>query len=236
MFHANDTLGEVVAKFPNAATVFQNSRLDFCCGGDRTLAAAVAESGELDLEDLLSVLNRAWSLQMAQNEPAEDWRDASLTALVDHIFQQHHAYLHQNLPLIGELTTKILRVHGARHGDVLTPLHRQFHRFKMEMEEHLIEEEVQVFPKIKEFERSHSRDLLAEAIRRIDKLEGDHDQAGYLLKTMRETTKDYKLPDDACRTFVRTYQMLEEAEDNTFVHVHLENNILFPRLRHLATQ
>ena len=234
VFHASDTLGTVVTKFPNAATIFQGFGIDFCCGGARTLEEAVSEK-ELSLEGFMITLNDAWSEQLNQDLQITDWAKASLTELVDHILQHHHAYLHQNLPEIGELTTKILRVHGANHGDVLSRLHRQFHFFKMEMEEHLIKEETIVFPLIKQYEETHSTNLLEEANQAIENLEKEHEQAGALLKAMREITNDYELPADACRTYTRTFQLLEEMESDTFLHVHLENNIVFPRLQKLAT-
>lgn len=235
MFHANDTLGTVVTKFPSAATIFQDVKIDFCCGGARTIEQASQEAG-LSLDALMNEINAAWERQQSQQQQTVNWQEAPLSELVDHILQAHHAYLHENMPIIGELTTKILRVHGEHHSDVLTPLHRTFHLFKLDMEEHLIKEEGTVFPLIKSYDGNLTAAALRSINQIIERLEQEHDEAGQQLKAMREATHDYDLPADACRTYTRTYQLLQELEENTFLHVHLENNVLFPRLRKMEAE
>ena len=134
LFNVGDTLGDVVTKFPYAATIFSQSQIDFCCGGARSIQQALDEK-DLDASGFMLALNAAWTEQQSQDSVFINWQEAPLTKLVDHILQAHHAYLQQNMPKIGELSTKILRVHGEHHGQVLSTLHRQFHLFKMAMEE-----------------------------------------------------------------------------------------------------
>jgi len=235
LFNVGDTLGDVVTKFPNAATIFSQSQIDFCCGGARSIQQALDEKN-LDASGFMLALNAAWIEQQSQDSVFINWQEAPLTKLVDHILQAHHAYLQQNMPKIGELSTKILRVHGEHHGQVLSILHRQFHLFKMAMEEHLIKEETQVFPRIKAYEETQTVADLRAVNQAITTLEQEHEEAGQLLRTMREITSDYELPSDACKTYALTFQLMKEMEDNTFVHVHLENNILFRRLRQLEVE
>jgi regulator of cell morphogenesis and NO signaling len=158
-----------------------------------------------------------------------DWNLAPFGQLIDHIINTHHAFLVKNLPRLSELTAKILRVHGAGYQE-LSKVYRLFHSLKMELEQHLIKEEEVVFPLIKEFEKAPSLETLNAAERVIEELEAEHEGAGDILKELRKVTSDYAIPADTCNTYVLTYNLLEELEGDLFKHIHLENNILFPRL------
>ncbi|ADG06358.1 DUF542 domain-containing protein [Kyrpidia tusciae] len=153
-FTGSDQVGDVVARFPKAAEVFKRHRIDFCCGGGRTIHDAAQASG-LNEDRILQELSDLYAENANLNEQNVNWANESMGALVDHIVNVHHAYLNTTLPVLGELTTKILRVHGANHGE-LASVHRLFHSLKMEFEQHLIKEETVVFPKIVEFENQKS--------------------------------------------------------------------------------
>ncbi|ABR34192.1 iron-sulfur cluster repair di-iron protein [Clostridium beijerinckii] len=231
-FNSNQKIGEIVTKFPNAADIFKEYKIDFCCGGDRPLITAINEQGVNEAE-ILEKINASYEkLQNKLYTNNKNWVEAPFDELVDHIVNVHHGYLYENLPKISELTTKILRVHGGNHSE-LSKVHKLFHTVKMELEAHLIEEETIQYPAIKEYLRSNSEVDLDKAINIINQLQDEHTGAGDILKELRKVTNDYKAPSDGCNTYKLTYAKLEEMESDIFQHIHLENNILFPRLSEL---
>ena len=231
-FNSNQKIGEIVSKFPNAADIFKEYKIDFCCGGDRPLITAINEQGVNEAE-ILDKINASYEkLKNNIYTNNRNWVDAPFDELVDHIVNVHHGYLYENLPKISELTTKILRVHGEHHPE-LSKVHKLFHTVKMELEAHLIEEETVQYPAIKEYLRSNSEADLDKAINIINQLQDEHTGAGDILKELRKVTNDFKAPSDGCNTYKLTYAKLEEMESDIFQHIHLENNILFPRLLEL---
>jgi regulator of cell morphogenesis and NO signaling len=202
--------------------------IDFCCGGNRTLSEALKQQ-QIDEKHFLEQLNQLYKQARQKQSQDVDFRQMPLGDLIDHIVQTHHAYLLKELPLLSEFVTKIFRVHGAAHPE-LAQLHKLFHQMKMDLEQHLVEEEEKVFPLIKEAEQSGTREAFRKAQETIAKMEEDHSAVGDLLKEMRAITNDYRLPEDACRTYTLTFQKLEELESDMFQHIHLENNVLFPRV------
>jgi regulator of cell morphogenesis and NO signaling len=231
-FNSNQKIGEIVTQFPNAADIFKEYKIDFCCGGDRILATAIKEQ-DINETELLDRINNSYE-KLRNNIYSKDrnWVEAPLDELVEHIVNVHHAYLYENLPKISELTTKILRVHGENHRE-LSRVHKLFHTVKMELEAHLIEEETIQYPAINAYLRSNSKADLDKAINIINQLQDEHVGAGNILKELREITNDYEIPADVCTTYRLTYSKLEEMEGDIFQHIHLESNILFPRLNEL---
>jgi regulator of cell morphogenesis and NO signaling len=230
-FHSSQKIGEIVTKFPKAADVLKEYRIDFCCGGDRLLLTAIKEQG-LPEPEILDKINNLY--EEFKNIKTEDrnWVEAPLGELIDHIVNTHHAYLGEELPRISNLTTKILRVHGEHHPE-LSHVHKLFHSLKMELDQHLIKEETIQYPAIKEYEKSKSEASLNKAVSVNKELENEHTGAGDILKELRRVTNDFTAPEDGCNTYKLTYAKLEELENDTFQHIHLENNILFPRLMSL---
>lgn len=227
-FNGEEQIGEIVSDFPGASNLFKKYNIDFCCGGKRTLTKALRQR-KLDEEAFLQQLNEAYRKRQS-NQHTVDWRKARYLELVDHIMETHHDYLREELPVLSAFVTKVAYRHGAAHPE-LTELHPLFHRLKEELEEHLDKEEEEIFPLVKEYEETVSRDVLDQAVQVIDRLEAEHDQTGELLKEMRRVSKDYALPEDACRTYTLSFSKLEELEADMFQHIHLENNVLFERLR-----
>jgi regulator of cell morphogenesis and NO signaling len=230
-FTSSQAVGAIVAEFPQAAEIFKGYRIDFCCGGDKTLKLAVQELG-LDENTVLEQLNQTYSKAVNQSEKSDevDWRKESFTTLVDHIVNTHHLYLQKELPQISEFVTKILRVHGQNHSE-LTRVYKLFHTLKMELEQHLIKEEEILFPLIKEYEKNPSDQLLDRIKQVTNDIEEEHEQAGDIIKELRNITNQYELPANTCTTYQLAYQKLEEMESDIFQHIHLENNILHPRLQ-----
>jgi regulator of cell morphogenesis and NO signaling len=177
----------------------------------------------------IETLNEMYQKSQKNSDSTVNWLDVSSIDLIDHVVAEHHVYLQKELPLISEFISKILRVHGPNHGEELSQLHQLFHLMKTELEQHLIAEEQTVFPLIKAYELNPSMTLPEEISKAIVTLEGDHSGVGDYLKGMRAVTLDYTLPPEACRTYTLTFQKLVDLEADVFQHIHLENNILFPR-------
>ncbi len=234
-FTENQKIGEVVTKFPNAAEIFQDYRLDFCCGGDRPLKVAIQEDGQEGKEkEILEKVNKEYEkfLESKEEDHQKDWTQAPLDELVDHIVNTHHAYLFENLPKVSELAMKILRVHGVHHPE-LYDVYRLFHTIKMDLEAHLIKEETIQYPAIRKYLKTRSQEDLKKANEIIQELKEEHTGAGDILRELRKVTKDYEVPANGCESYKLTYIKLQEMESDIFTHVHLENNILFPRLQQL---
>ena len=228
-FKSSDSIGYIAANFPKAMDIFKEYNIDFCCGGNRPLIEALEES-KLNEAVIMKRLEEAYNNLLIIEDENIDFNIMSYTDLIDHVINTHHAYLQSELPKVYELTTKILRVHGGNHKE-LTKVHRLFANLKMELEEHLIKEEEIEFPLIKKYELNPSIELLEEVVSVIEELESEHEGAGDILKELRKITNGYKIPADVCNTFMFTYQKLQEIEVDTFQHIHLENNILFSKLK-----
>lgn len=228
-FTGIEAVGKIVAEFPQASEIFKKYRIDFCCGGDKLLTVAAKELN-IDEKSVVSELNHNYTMMAEGNNRGADWRQQSLTQLIEHIVHTHHSYLQCEMPQISELVTKILRVHGTAHSE-LRKVHKLFHTLKMELEQHLIEEEETLFPLIKEYEQNPSSQLLANIKNQINTIENEHEQAGDIIKELRQITNQYVLPANACASYRLAYQKLEEMESNLFQHIHLENNILHPRIQ-----
>lgn len=228
IFHSSQKIGEIVTKFPKSADILKEYRIDFCCGGDRKLITAIKEQN-LNEAEVLDRINNLY--EEFKNVKTEDknWEEAPFSELIDHIVNTHHAYLGVELPRISELTAKILRVHGEHHPE-LSKVYKLFHNLKMELEQHIIKEETIQYPAIKEYEKNKTKAALEKAVNITKELEEEHTGAGDILKELREVTNDYAVPEDGCNTYRLTYAKLVELEADTFQHIHLENNILFPRL------
>jgi len=232
MFKLNDTVGNIVTEFPGAAEILKKHKIDFCCGGDRELKLAVKEDLNDDSRaaEILKKINENYSNKNDNYQEIEDPKNLSQSQLIEYIIDKHHGFLQQTLPQLSELTKKILRAHRENHGQVLKKVHRLFNTLRMELEEHLIKEEEEIFPLIIKYSQAENGGENEETLNGILELETEHDTAGEIVKELREVTADYQLPEDACNSFKLCYSLLEELESDLFQHIHLENNILFARL------
>ncbi|WP_404452301.1 iron-sulfur cluster repair di-iron protein [Virgibacillus necropolis] len=228
LFTEQSKTGDIVVKFPMASQVLKRYKIDFCCGGDRPIGEAI-DKKQLDKEYILKEINELYNSTIAMQEKQIDWTEKSYNELIDYVVNKHHAYLNQVLPELSGFVTKVYRVHSKNHPE-LSQVFSKFHQLKTELELHLIREEEMIFPKIKAYEQEKKKTVLAEVVESINMLESEHEHSGNLLSEIREVTNDYKLPDGACKTYHLTYLKLQELESDIFNHVHLENNIMFPRL------
>jgi regulator of cell morphogenesis and NO signaling len=217
------TLGELVTAHPQLAREFELLDLDYCCGGQRTLVDACVARG----------LN-AWTTadQLAHivvDEPAPAWSAMGLTDLVDHLESTHHRYLWDELPRLSALVAKIVSVHGDRHPE-LTQVEACFAEIRHDLEPHLVKEERVLFPMIRELDAAtESVSFHCGTLRNpISVMLSEHDAVGDLLAQLRQLTNGYEPPADGCASYVACYAGLAELEVDTHLHIHKENNLLFP--------
>jgi len=228
------TIGEIVSRDFRTAKVFEDYEIDFCCGGQKTLAAACKEKG-LDPEKVLREIANAKNEAVSHRE---DYRAWDLPFLADYIVNTHHAYLNGEMEKIAAYAHKIAEVHGDHHEEVIE-IATIFDRIFIDMVKHLREEEEVLFPAIKRSYVAGAVNTTPEAgDRRIirDSLETlyrEHEEVGEAVHRIRQLSNDYEIPADVCNTFVVTYKKLKEFEDDLHKHVHLENNILFPKASNL---
>lgn len=222
------TIGEYVAEDYRSAAVFDKYGIDFCCGGQVSLATSCQEMG-LDPNALEREIEEIKSTPVNRSENYGAWE---LSFLADHIVNTHHGWLNENIGQIAAYVHKVAEVHGRRHPEVVE-IKTLFDKIAAEMEAHLSEEEQVLFPTVKRLEAAHkagaepaNRDRVA--IRdSLLKLHREHEAIGDAVHQIRDLSKDYAIPEDACNTFAVTYHKLKEFEGDLHKHVHLENNILF---------
>lgn len=228
------TIGEIVASDYRTAKVFENHGIDFCCGGKVALSAICREKG-INPDILLREIEAIKTEQIDRSQNYTSWE---LPFLVDYIINTHHAYLKENNEQLAGYARKIAEVHGAHHPEVIE-ISAIFDKIVRDMAAHLQEEEEVFFPAIKRAatERKAGNapaqgDL--EVIKEfLAKLGREHEEIGDAIHTIRHLSKDYAIPEDTCNTFMITYRKLREFEEDLHKHVHLENNILFPKASQL---
>ncbi len=222
---ADMTVGALVAQRLGRARVFERFGIDFCCGGKRPLAEACAARG-VPAERVLEALSEEDSRPAEADDPAA----MGMGELADHIVEKHHRYLRSELPRLSAMMDKVIKAHGEGHpelwecGQVLGDL-------RSELEMHMMKEEQVLFPMVHELERAESMPMFhCGTVRNpIRMMEHEHDDAGQALAALRRLTADYTPPADACTTYRVLLYSLAELERDMRVHIHKENNVLFPR-------
>lgn len=233
----DETLGEIAAKDLRKAQIFKKYGLDFCCGGKKTVKQACFEKG-LDVTLIEQELQQADNIPAARPLPYNDWE---LDFLADYIVNTHHTYVKKNLPDIQAYANKVARVHGDRHPELLK-VHTLVEEAAHELNGHMMKEEQILFPYIKELVKTKNSN---EPLRPspfgtvknpINMMEMEHELVGNTLAEINRITNGYQLPADACASYSLLYRLLAEFEDDLHVHIHLENNILFPKAAKLETE
>ncbi len=224
------TVGEMAAENPASARIFEKYGIDYCCGGKRSLDDACRERGVAP-SVLLDELNQA-ALRPRPDE--RDWQNALLSHLIAHIVSHHHAYLKSELPRIADLFIKVVRAHSGRE-PALIEVSEIFSILKEELDAHLMKEEMILFPTIARLEVGSSSGAPCSIEHPIARMKYEHESAGRALTQMRHLTRDYYIPDEACGAYRALFATLAELESDLHEHIHLENNILFPRAIELQT-
>lgn len=225
-FQIDDTVGAIVRDHPSLSRLFEKSKIDYCCGGQKTLAEACEYRG-IDPHLFLSELEDSVATETI---PEVNLAELSLTEIVDHIERIHHAYLHTELPRLEKMVAKVAAVHGEKEPR-LAQIKDIFLALSTELTPHLMKEEQVLFPMIRQLESS---DRLPEfhcgsLANPVHQLESEHDEAGVALAQLRQLTDDYSPPEWACNTYRAMLDALLIFEQDLHQHIHKENNVLFPR-------
>jgi len=221
-------LGEVVTAHPQLARELERRGLDYCCGGQRSIAEACWAVG-LDPASVAADLAATSAVS-----DAEPWSTMGVVDLVDHIESIHHRYLWDELPRLTALLDKIVGVHGARHPE-LSVVREVFAELRADLEPHLTKEERVLFPAIRELAGADAPPAFAfgSVANPISMMMIEHDRVGELLIHLRAATGDYRVPADGCASYRACFDALGELEADTHLHVHKENNVLFPAVLQL---
>ncbi|MGE5811535.1 MAG: iron-sulfur cluster repair di-iron protein [Ignavibacteria bacterium] len=224
------TLSEIVTKNYKAAEVFERYGLDFCCRGNKLIPDACNEKGlnkDEILADLMSLNGNGQTHHFNFNE----W---DLSILTDYIVNKHHNYIRKMIPVISAHTQKVASVHGENHPETIA-IAKHFSVVYKDLKQHMMKEEQMLFPFIKYLSKAEQNKSSAErpffgtVKNPIKMMEIEHQNAGDELSGIRDLSDNYTPPDDACNTYKVCYQELKEFEEDLHQHVHLENNILFPK-------
>lgn len=233
----DETIGQLAAKDMRKAEIFNKYDLDFCCGGKKTVKEACAEKG-LDVTKIEQELQQADETMGLRPLPYNEW---SLDFLADYIVNTHHSYVRKTLPGIKAYALKVNQVHGNRHLELLT-VHRLVEQVYSELTSHMLKEENVLFPYIKELVAAinNSQPLPAARFGKlqnpINMMELEHEMVAKNLGEIRSITNNYTIPEDACASYSNLFKMLNDFEKDLHLHVHLENNILFPKATKLENQ
>jgi len=232
-----ETLGQIAAKDLRKAQVFKKYGLDFCCGGKKTVKEACLEKG-LDVTRIEQELQQADRMPSSRPLPYNEWEPGFLA---DYIVNTHHSYVRKTLPDIRAYAEKVMRVHGKNHPELMQ-VRLQVEEIFNEMSAHMIKEERVLFPYIKEISSLKAGTTAPQAMHfgtienPVSVMEADHELVGETMAAIRKATNGFALPEDACASYNLLYRMLAEFEEDLHLHVHLENNILFPRAIEMEKQ
>jgi regulator of cell morphogenesis and NO signaling len=222
------TVGSLLAEQPTRAVVFDRYKIDFCCGGGKTLENACTARG-VELELVIADLLAADSKTKEAQEPLEIWLNTSLTKLANHIEETHHIYLKQELPRLAALAEKVARVHGER-APQMVELSSVYQQMRAELEPHMMKEEVILFPFLRSMDAGNLKHACFGSVKNpINQMEFEHAEAGAALQKMRELTDDYTPPDDACNSWRALLDGLQGLDSDLRLHIHKESSILFPK-------
>jgi len=225
----SETVGEIAVKDLRKAEIFKKYGIDFCCGGKKTIAEVCAEKN-LDATKVQTELRQIETENKASNVSYNDW---SIDFLADYIVNTHHTYVRKYLPELRTYALKVAQVHGTQHPELIE-IRNLVEEIGEELTQHLEQEENVLFTYVKKIvaARNSSMPLVKQEkdlAGLINEMEQEHDHVGRALDKIRDLSKDYAIPSDACASYKLLYKMIQEFEDDLHLHIHLENNILFPK-------
>jgi len=219
--YADMTIGKIVARDFRKAMVFKAHGIDFCCGGAIALKSALEEKN-IDLDSILMELKAIDRTQVLD----VDYENWSSERLIDHILDKHHGYVRRIVEQLTPMLAKVEMVHGGWRPE-LVEINRLYTALSQELLQHMRKEEEILFPAIRTL--GETKNAFGSIAQPISMMEHEHDSAGDFMKRIHELTDGYTLPKGACATYTVVYKTLNEFEEDLFTHIHLENNILFPR-------
>jgi regulator of cell morphogenesis and NO signaling len=224
------TVGEIAVELPQSTRIFERMKIDYCCGGGVALGDACAAAG-VNLDILVQMLE----LSTAQRSNVIiDLQQARLTELITYILDKHHVYTRDEMARLEPLATKVVSAHGANHAELLV-VQDLMQQLFAELKPHMFKEEQILFPYVLELEKAKAQNRSAPFApfgtvnNPIHMMMMEHDAAGDLLRELRKVSADYRIPADACISYKTFYEALEAFEQDLHQHIHLENNLLFPK-------
>lgn len=229
-------IGEIVVEDYRTASVFKKYKIDFCCNGGRSLRE-VCEIKNMDVSKLLEELQ---SVNKTTASETIDFNSWDLDLLIDYIEKKHHRYVNESIPVLLQYLDKLCKVHGTQHPELFT-IHQEFRECAGALTAHMKKEELILFPFIKKMVKST---LLHQEIdtpsfttvkNPIQMMLHEHDTEGERFRRIAAASDDYTHPQDACNTYRVTFSLLKAFEEDLHNHIHLENNILFPKALKLET-
>lgn len=227
------TVRELVVQYPQLRVVLERLNIDYCCGGLYPLIEAANKAG-CKWSQLVEALEAGWA-DTASTATMENWDLKPLLELSEHILAIHHSFTRTQLQRLRSLLTKVSRAHSEHHGAMLTEVKRVFEALTAELLPHLEKEEQVLFPAINQVVAAVENNSDSTACFRltldepIRQMMFEHDNAGQALVELRSLTDNYQLPEDACMTFAAFFEAMQGLEADLHEHIHLENNILFPK-------
>ena len=238
--HTDGSVADFVLAHPELRPLLERLGIDYCCGGKEPFAQVIRDAGH-DLQAVLAEA-RAMVAEAARRPPATDWASAAVTELARHIVGKHHSFTRTQLARVDGLLAKVQRAHARAHGAMLEQVRGSFDALNAELIPHLDKEEQILFPAIEAIDAHLAgrggRPVIhcGSVANPIRQMELEHDSAGALLAILRKTTDGYRLLADACASFEALFEALPALENDLHEHIHLENNILFPRSLALEEQ
>jgi regulator of cell morphogenesis and NO signaling len=224
------TIGQMVAEDYRIAQVFKNHKIDFCCKGNRSMEQ-VADKNNLDLNALIEEINE---VKRERNNDNTDFKSWPLDLLADYIEKKHHRYVETQIPILKQYLNKLCKVHGKNHPELLE-ITEHFNTSAGELSMHMKKEELMLFPWVRKMVKARQMNASLERPRfetvknPIGAMMQDHENEGERFRLIADLSNDYTPPADACNTYRVTFSLLKEFEEDLHQHIHLENNILFPK-------
>jgi regulator of cell morphogenesis and NO signaling len=225
------SVADIALRFPQSIGIFNRYNLDYCCNGKKSFQQMCTKASL----DAASVWSEILAKQeAATHDPRDVFENWELPLLIDHIVSHHHAYVRESIPQLQALLTKICKVHGDEHPE-LEEIRDEFNELSDELIHHLPKEENVLFPAIKGMiAKSNDRLLLQSIQAPVAVMEDEHETAGRLIKSIRSKTNNFTPPENACLSYQMTFKLLQEFEADLMQHIHLENNIVFPKALSLS--
>lgn len=235
MINSETTVRDVALQVPESTRLFESLKIDYCCGGNQPLRQACASAG-VDVDDVMEMLTGVG--QSNEEKGVLDFQNASLPELITHILDTHHVFTKSEMERLRALADKVLNAHGSNHPELIH-LDGLFTRLCADLKPHMFKEEQVLFPYIVAMSQAADQNgavpfaPFGTVNNPVRMMMMEHDTAGQILRELRALTSDYKVPADACISYQTLYQALENFEKDLHQHIHLENNILFPKALNL---
>lgn len=221
------TVGEVVTDDFRAAAIFDKHGIDFCCNGNILLSEACVKKN-ISVDDLMLDIQQ---LESNTTDKTTDYKHWSAVELIDHIENKHHRYVEEKIPVILQFLRKLCKVHGERHPELLE-IFQLFNQSAADLSQHMKKEELILFPRVRKLASDSVEKTTMEqgmVYSPIQVMMHEHDTEGERFRTIAQLSDNYQTPADGCTTYRVAYAMLKEFEQDLHLHIHLENNILFPK-------